>query len=58
MSEDTTYRGILPMIPTASLDGSNTIEIINQLVARLNYTYSEVEPNPDPFQWDPPGGQK
>jgi|TARA_R110000744_G_C19027020_1_gene524927 hypothetical protein len=56
MSEDTTYRGILPMIPTASLDGSNTIEIINQLVARLNYTYSEVEPNPDPFQWDPPGG--
>ena len=54
MSEDTTYRGILPKIPTASLDGSNTIEIVNQLVNRLNYTYSEIEPNADPSEWDPP----
>jgi len=55
MSEDTTYRGILPKIPTASLDGSNTIEIINKLVTRINYIYSEIEPNADPAEWDPPG---
>ena len=54
MSEDTTYRGILPKIPTASLDGSNTIEIVNQLVNRLNYTYSEIEPKSNPTEWDPP----
>jgi hypothetical protein len=54
LSHDTTYRGILDAIPTASIDEKNTIEVINQLVDRVNYIYSIIEPDPNPANWTPP----
>lgn len=50
-----TYRGKLPAIPTASIAEDNLIEVINALVERLNYIYSEIDPDSDPANWTPPG---